>query len=89
MEKINSTASPSPFGQLSKEDQLSWLMEEYGDMVVRLAFTYVKQKQLAEDISQEVFISCWLTSPFSAIACNPNALFINFSYNAVQSISVK
>jgi RNA polymerase sigma factor (sigma-70 family) len=44
---------------LSKEDQIIWLMEEYGDMVIRLAFTYVKQKQLAEDISQEVFISCY------------------------------
>jgi RNA polymerase sigma factor (sigma-70 family) len=44
---------------LSKEDQIVWLMEEYGDMVIRLAFTYVKQKQLAEDISQEVFISCY------------------------------
>ncbi|PLT31113.1 RNA polymerase subunit sigma [Peribacillus deserti] len=34
-------------------------MEEYGDMIVRLAYTYVKQKQAAEDISQEVFISCY------------------------------
>ncbi|UII57597.1 sigma-70 family RNA polymerase sigma factor [Cytobacillus spongiae] len=38
---------------------LVWLMEEYGDMVIRLAFTYVKQKELAEDIAQEVFISCY------------------------------
>lgn len=57
--KIETNTTPSVFDQLSKEDQLSWLMEEYGDMVVRLAFTYVKQKQLAEDISQEVFISCY------------------------------
>ncbi|KKK33629.1 hypothetical protein WQ57_23745 [Mesobacillus campisalis] len=44
---------------VTKDDVLTWLMEEYGDMVVRLAFTYVKQTQLAEDISQEVFISCY------------------------------
>ncbi|MFD2444861.1 sigma-70 family RNA polymerase sigma factor [Bacillus sp. CGMCC 1.16607] len=44
---------------LPKEDQLIWLMEEYGDMVMRLAYTYLKEKQLAEDISQEVFISCY------------------------------
>jgi RNA polymerase sigma factor (sigma-70 family) len=43
----------------TKEHQLEWLMEEYGDMVMRLAYTYVKQTQLAEDISQEVFISCY------------------------------
>lgn len=43
----------------SKDDLLTWLMEEYGDMVIRLAYTYVKQRQIAEDISQEVFISCY------------------------------
>jgi len=50
---------PYKVHQLNKDEQLIWLMEEYGDMVIRLAFTYVKQKQLAEDISQEVFISCY------------------------------
>ncbi|MEH7009777.1 sigma-70 family RNA polymerase sigma factor [Neobacillus niacini] len=59
VKKIETTSSPIEINQLSKEEQLSWLMEQYGDMVVRLAFTYVKQKQLAEDISQEVFISCF------------------------------
>lgn len=44
---------------ITKESQLETIMEQYGDMVVRLAFTYVKQKQLAEDIAQEVFISCY------------------------------
>ncbi|MEL4023839.1 sigma-70 family RNA polymerase sigma factor [Lysinibacillus endophyticus] len=43
----------------TKEEQLEWLMEQYGDLVMRLAFTYVKEKQIAEDISQEVFISCY------------------------------
>lgn len=43
----------------SQEEQLIELMNTYGDMVIRLAYTYVKQKQIAEDISQEVFISCY------------------------------
>ena len=43
----------------TKEEQLEWLMEQYGDLVMRLAYTYVKEKQIAEDISQEVFISCY------------------------------
>ncbi|OZU87166.1 RNA polymerase subunit sigma [Virgibacillus indicus] len=34
-------------------------MEKYGDMVLRVAFTYVKERQLAEDLSQEVFIRCY------------------------------
>ncbi|SOC11408.1 RNA polymerase sigma-70 factor [Ureibacillus xyleni] len=49
----------SEVNHTSKEEQLEWLMEEYGDMVIRLAYTYVKEKQIAEDISQEVFISCY------------------------------
>jgi RNA polymerase sigma factor (sigma-70 family) len=55
----NFESSTAEIHHLPKEEQLISLMEEYGDMVVRLAFTYVKQKQLAEDISQEVFISCY------------------------------
>ncbi|WP_141431169.1 sigma-70 family RNA polymerase sigma factor [Bacillus sp. 03113] len=34
-------------------------MNEYGKNVARLAFTYTKNKQLAEDIAQEVFIKCY------------------------------
>lgn len=52
-------STPNEVSYATKEDQLTWLMDEYGDMVVRLAFTYVKNKELAEDISQEVFISCY------------------------------
>ena len=55
-EETNKSVPP---GSASKDELLTWLMEEYGDMVMRLAFTYVKQRQLAEDISQEVFISCY------------------------------
>lgn len=40
-------------------DKLNELMDQYGEMVIRLAYTYVKQKEIAEDISQEVFISCY------------------------------
>ncbi|WP_233143874.1 sigma-70 family RNA polymerase sigma factor [Lottiidibacillus patelloidae] len=41
------------------EEFLIRLMEEYGQSVARLAYTYVKDKALAEDISQEVFIKCY------------------------------
>jgi RNA polymerase sigma factor (sigma-70 family) len=43
----------------SKEEIVEWLMNEYGKKVVRLAFTYIKQEQLAEDVAQEVFIKCY------------------------------
>ncbi|WP_342032480.1 sigma-70 family RNA polymerase sigma factor [Mesobacillus boroniphilus] len=35
------------------------LIEDYADRVNRLAYTYVKSWQSAEDITQEVFISCY------------------------------
>jgi RNA polymerase sigma factor (sigma-70 family) len=45
--------------ELSKEETIEMLMNEYGKSVVRLAFTFMKQKQQAEDIAQEVFIKCY------------------------------
>ncbi len=44
---------------LNKEETIEWLMNEYGRSVVRLAFTFMKKEQLAEDIAQEVFIKCY------------------------------
>jgi RNA polymerase sigma factor (sigma-70 family) len=43
----------------SKEETVEWLMNEFGRKVVRLAFTYLKQEQLAEDVAQEVFMKCY------------------------------
>lgn len=43
----------------TKEETVEWLMSEYGKQVVRLAFTYVKQEQLAEDVAQDVFMKCY------------------------------
>lgn len=36
--------------------QLERLMDQYGDKVLRLAFFYVKDRQTAEDIAQDVFL---------------------------------
>ncbi|MEH7514259.1 sigma-70 family RNA polymerase sigma factor [Gottfriedia acidiceleris] len=53
------TSRAAENSHMCNEQLLVWLMEEYGDTIVRLAYTYVKQKQVAEDIAQEVFISCY------------------------------
>ncbi|MGD6804424.1 sigma-70 family RNA polymerase sigma factor [Rossellomorea vietnamensis] len=45
--------------EMNREEIVEWLMNEYGRKVVRLAYTYLKQEQLAEDIAQEVFIKCF------------------------------
>ncbi|WP_421378171.1 sigma-70 family RNA polymerase sigma factor [Bacillus salacetis] len=43
----------------TKEETVEWLMNEYGRKVVRLAYTYLKQEEMAEDVAQEVFIKCY------------------------------
>jgi RNA polymerase sigma-70 factor, ECF subfamily len=43
----------------SKECSLDSLMKEYGQSVLWLAYSYVKDKNLAEEITQDVFISCY------------------------------
>ncbi len=43
----------------SKDELLEFLMNEYGQSITRLAFTYIKEQQLAEDIAQEAFIKCY------------------------------
>lgn len=44
---------------VSKEERVEWLMNEYGENIARLAFTYMKNEQLSEDIAQEVFLKCY------------------------------
>ncbi|MGV3487500.1 MAG: sigma-70 family RNA polymerase sigma factor [Tuberibacillus sp.] len=48
-----------PLDFQSKEAILEDLMNRYGTKVVRLAYTYVKDRAKAEDIAQEVFIKCF------------------------------
>jgi RNA polymerase sigma-70 factor, ECF subfamily len=40
-------------------DQLNYIMEEFGEEIKRLVFTYTKNWPQAEDITQEIFISVY------------------------------
>lgn len=42
------------------KNELSTLIDEYGSCVLNTAYLYVKDKQLAEDIFQEVFLKAFL-----------------------------
>lgn len=44
---------------LDKDAILEELVNSLGTKILRLAFTYVKDKKTAEDITQEVFIKCY------------------------------
>lgn len=56
--KVDDSKS-EPLSNLNREEKLKWLMKTYGNDVIRIAYTYLKQKQLAEDIAQDVFIKCY------------------------------
>jgi RNA polymerase sigma-70 factor, ECF subfamily len=43
----------------SEIEQLNDLMDEYGEEIKRLVYTYTKNWQQAEDITQEIFISAY------------------------------
>ncbi|GGB45759.1 sigma-70 family RNA polymerase sigma factor [Fictibacillus barbaricus] len=45
---------------LSQEEWLIHIMDLYQDKVIRLAYTYVKDRKLAEDLAQEVFVKCYV-----------------------------
>jgi RNA polymerase sigma-70 factor (ECF subfamily) len=48
---IQKRVIPEIVEEMTKEQKLETLMDQYGDNVLHLAFSYVKQKQLAEDIA--------------------------------------
>jgi RNA polymerase sigma-70 factor, ECF subfamily len=43
----------------TEDEQLNELMDQYGQQIVRLIYTYVQDKYVAEDLAQEVFIKCY------------------------------
>ncbi|WP_164668168.1 sigma-70 family RNA polymerase sigma factor [Virgibacillus doumboii] len=42
-----------------REQFLEQLIHEYSQSVLWLAYTYVKEKQLAEEVTQDVFMTCY------------------------------
>lgn len=52
-------STSEPLEHLNREEKLKWLMRTYGNDEIRIAYSYLKQKQLAEDVAQDVFIKCY------------------------------
>jgi RNA polymerase sigma-70 factor, ECF subfamily len=48
-----------PVVNTDKEIWLSELMDDYGDVITRLAYSYVRNMATAEDIAQTTFIKCY------------------------------
>lgn len=52
---------------LEREIWLEKMMDQYGDRLTKLSYNYIKDWNLAEDIVQEVFITCF--KEFEKIDC--------------------
>ncbi len=46
-------------GRYPKEEIIEHMMDQYGEKLTRLAYTYVKDWGRAEDIVQDVFVTCY------------------------------
>ncbi|PWU70051.1 MULTISPECIES: sigma-70 family RNA polymerase sigma factor [Gracilibacillus] len=42
-----------------KEQLITQLMDEYSDGILYLVYTYVKNRTIAEDLTQEIFLKCY------------------------------
>ncbi|MDW0117740.1 sigma-70 family RNA polymerase sigma factor [Sporosarcina thermotolerans] len=45
---------------MGRDEQIEFLMDEYGEEIKRLIYTYVKDHPAAEDLTQEIFITIYL-----------------------------
>ncbi|SFJ89140.1 RNA polymerase sigma-70 factor, ECF subfamily [Halobacillus dabanensis] len=43
----------------SRDDFIDYVFQEFSDEIFRFSYTYVKRKDIAEDLTQEIFIKCY------------------------------
>ena len=44
---------------VDKEELLGEIMNKYGQEILQLVYSYVKNKEVAEDLTQDIFIKCY------------------------------
>jgi len=44
-----------------KEELIDEIMNKYGQEVLQLAYSYVKNKEIAEDLTQDIFVKAFQT----------------------------
>ena len=57
------TPPPAPPDATASDIQISWLVDEYGELLYRVAHAIVHDRQLAEDVVQEVLVKAWTSMP--------------------------
>lgn len=81
------------FSDLSKEDWIEEIMTEYGDRLTKLSFSYLKDWGRAQEVVQDVFITCYtMYDTFSEINSFKSWVYrvtINRSKDVLRSSYVK
>ncbi|MBN8209177.1 sigma-70 family RNA polymerase sigma factor [Bacillus sp. NTK071] len=83
----------SSYTTVQKTQLIEELMDQYGEALLRLSYTYVKDWGKAEDVVQEVFLACFLKlSTFRGEASLKNWIYriaINRCHDYVKSWSFR
>ncbi|MGH9245722.1 MAG: RNA polymerase sigma factor [Acidimicrobiales bacterium] len=48
---------------LASDEQLRWIVNEYGRMIYRVALAIVHDRALAEDVVQDTIVKAWISMP--------------------------
>lgn len=59
MSELNQLAVTDEMMLDEREQIIDQLMREYSDDILHLVYTYVKNRTIAEDLAQEIFIKCY------------------------------
>lgn len=59
MNELNQLAVTDEMMLDEREQIIDQLMREYSDDILHLVYTYVKNRTIAEDLTQEIFIKCY------------------------------
>ena len=74
------------FDAIAKDDELAFkaLFDLYKSRAYAVAFKLTKTAYAAEEITQDVFVSIWISRAQLAAVKNPEAYFYTIIYNKVS-----
>lgn len=70
---------------MNNEEYFAALLEKYGDTVMRVAYTYLKNRADAEDVVQDVFMKLIDKNPTFADTSHEKAWFIRVTINICKN----
>jgi RNA polymerase sigma-70 factor (ECF subfamily) len=60
---VTAPSTAAPAGGVGTSEQVEWLIERFGATLFRVAFSILRDRELAEDVVQEVLLKAWTAMP--------------------------